>query len=162
MRPSCNKPQAEMTARPSLYPQGKFKDKPCKRCGTVFSPQAPSHLYCSQQCADDGWSHNYLKNEYGISKDEYDSLKEEQGSKCAICGGEGFLMKSTHWSKLVVDHCHTTGAVRGLLCHNCNRGLGLFKDSPDALRKAAEYLESATTISKESTGKCSEAHDSES
>lgn len=162
MRPSCNKPQSEMTAKPSMYPQGKFKDKPCKRCGTLFSPQAPSHLYCSQQCADDGWSHNYLKNEYGLSKNEYDALKVTQDNKCAICGGEGFLMRKHHWSKLVVDHDHKTGVVRGLLCHNCNRALGLFKDNPKTLKNAALYLERATTISQESTDKCSEAHDSES
>lgn len=162
MRPSCNKPQSEMTAKPSMYPQGKFKDKPCKRCGTMFSPQAPSHLYCSQKCADDGWSHNYLTNEYGLSKNQYDEMKKAQGDKCALCGGEGFLMLKHHWCKLVVDHDQQTGTVRGLLCHNCNRGLGLFKDRPEVLRLAAEYLERATTISKESTGKCSEAHDSES
>jgi hypothetical protein len=162
MRPSTNKPQSEMSANPSKYPQGKFKDKPCKCCGKMFSPQAPSHLYCSQQCADDGWSHNYLKNEYGISKKTYDEVKHQQGHRCAICGGEGFLMKTTHWSKLVVDHDHDTGAVRGLLCHNCNRGLGLFKDNPQALREAADYLERATTIPQGSTPKPVEAHGNES
>jgi hypothetical protein len=43
--------------------------------------------------------------------------------------------------KLAVDHCHDTGKVRRLLCHNCNRALGLFKDNSDILRKAADYVE---------------------
>lgn len=150
-----------MTANPKNYPQGYFKDKPCKRCGTPFSPKAPSHLYCSQKCVDYSWNDNYLKNEYGLSKKEFDTMKEEQKGKCAICGGEGFLMRAHHWSKLVVDHDHSTGSVRGLLCHNCNRALGLFQDSPENLRRAAEYLERATTISKESTPKLVEAHNSE-
>lgn len=63
-----------------------------------------------------------------------------QGGLCAICGGDGFVMKGCHKMKLVVDHCHETGVVRGLLCHNCNRGLGLFKDSETSLVEAIKYL----------------------
>lgn len=137
---SYNKPQSEMTASPSKYPQGKFKDKPCKHCGNLFSPQAPSHLYCSQDCVDKGWSDNYLKSTYGITRNQYEELLEKQGGKCAICGGAGFKMRVHHWSSLVVDHDHKTGEVRGLLCHNCNRGIGLLQDSPDVCISAANYL----------------------
>lgn len=161
-RPSCNRPQSEMTATPEKYPQGFFKDKACRKCGTIFSPKAPSHLYCSQDCANYAWSDNYLKNTYGVSKEHYDGIHREQKGKCAICGGEGFLMTKHHWSKLVMDHDHKTGLVRGLLCHNCNRGLGLFKDNKEVLATAIQYLERATTISEESTPKSVEAHSSES
>jgi hypothetical protein len=65
--------------------------------------------------------------------------------------------KERHKLKLVVDHCHSSGEVRGLLCHNCNRALGLLKDSVDSLMRAARYLEGATTISKGSTPKRVEA-----
>jgi hypothetical protein len=69
-------------------------------------------------------------------------MKEEQNNNCFLCGSEGFLMDtSKHSEKLVVDHCHSTGKVRKLLCHNCNRALGLFQDNPEVLRKAANYLE---------------------
>lgn len=141
MYKSMNKPQAEMTATPSKYPQKYFKDKPCKCCGKIFKPNAPSHLYCSQECVDKGWSDGYLKNTYGITQIEYEALEEKQKGKCAICGGDGFKMRDWHWKKLVVDHCHVTGKVRGLLCHNCNRALGLLKDDPQNLLNAVNYLE---------------------
>lgn len=78
---------------------------------------------------------------YGITVDYYNSMLAKQGGGCALCG-----CKDSGCSKkdrLHVDHCHTTGKVRGLLCTNCNQGLGKFKDNPDRLRKAAEYLEDA-------------------
>lgn len=135
-----NKSQAEMTATPDKYPQGYFKEKPCRKCGSMFKPNAPSHLYCSQECADWNLTSNYLKRNYNIDYDSYFDLLETQEQKCKICGGEGFTMKEEHKLKLVVDHDHVTGAVRGLLCHNCNRGLGLFKDSTNNLEAAIEYL----------------------
>ncbi len=55
-------------------------------------------------------------------------------------------MADHHEAKLMVDHDHTTGEVRGLLCHNCNRAIGLLREDPERLRRAIEYLEGATTI----------------
>jgi len=136
-----NKPQSEMTADPLKYPQGKFNEKPCKWCGSIFLPKAPSHLYCSQECADKALSSNYLKRNYGIDLETYNKMLKEHGEVCGICGSEGFLMNpDRHKARLVVDHCHDSGKVRGLLCHNCNRALGLFKDSTDTIQKALNYL----------------------
>lgn len=82
-----------------------------------------------------------LKRHYGMSKAEYTAMLERQDHKCAICGQpEGSVIRGQKIS-LAVDHCHTKGQVRGLLCLHCNRGLGLMKDSPEILRRAAEYLE---------------------
>jgi hypothetical protein len=68
-----------------------------------------------------------------------------QGGKCAICGTELITdtPRSAHIeAKLgVLDHCHESGVVRGWLCALCNVALGRFKDSPELLRKAADYLE---------------------
>lgn len=145
-----------MTATPDKYPQGRFKDKACRRCGTIFSPVAPSHLYCSQECADDAYSERYLKKAYGISLDEYRKMREAHNDRCDICGSEGFTIATGKQRavtlKLAVDHDHITGEIRGLLCHNCNRALGLMQDDVAALRKAADYLEGATTIPKGSSG----------
>lgn len=130
-----------MTASPDKYPQGYFKPKPCKTCETVFEPSAPSHLHCSQDCADRSVVSAYLKRNYKMTLDDYESMLDGQNHKCAICGGKGFCMGKHHKLRLVVDHCHETGKVRGLLCHNCNRGFGLFKDNTGALLKAVDYLE---------------------
>jgi hypothetical protein len=132
-----NKPQAEMAIR---YPEGYFKPKPCRECGETFTPKAPSHLACSQTCADRMLSSRYLQRCYGITLRQYEKLRQNQENLCAICLREGFVMASHHKMKLVVDHCHTSGRVRGLLCHNCNRALGLLRDSDEVLRRAINYL----------------------
>lgn len=80
---------------------------------------------------------NYL---YGMGVEEFGELLASQNGLCAICrtdepGGKG----SWH-----VDHDHDAGGVRGLLCHHCNVGLGNFKDNPQKLRMAADYLERGT------------------
>lgn len=136
-----NKAQSEQTATADKYPQGYFKPKPCKKCATFFTPNSPSHMYCSQECADYGMVSGYLTRCYGITYGDYLRMLEEQRELCKICGREGFVMDvDRHKLKLVVDHCHTTLKVRGLLCHNCNRALGLFRDNLTDLQSAIDYL----------------------
>lgn len=77
---------------------------------------------------------NDLRKMFGIDLAEYARMLDSQNGGCAICG------KTDKHYRLAVDHCHDKGHVRGLLCADCNRGLGLFKDSPDLLTRAAEYL----------------------
>ena len=68
-------------------------------------------------------------------------MLEKQGGVCAICGGSEPKDAGTgHRRRFAVDHCHETGRVRGLLCVNCNSGIGKLKDSPDLLRRALDYL----------------------
>lgn len=69
--------------------------------------------------------------------DVYKKLFEEQGGICAICSSP----ENGRYSHLSIDHDHNTNKIRGLLCNNCNRGLGLLKDSEELLRKAAKYVE---------------------
>ena len=137
------------------HPNGRFNPKPCRACGTEFQPDAPSNLYCSPDCKVLGNRNAYYMRQYSLPVRQYEALLIEQGGCCAICREEGFLMKKHHRAKLLVDHCHATGAVRGLLCHNCNRALGLLQDSPSLLLAAAAYvsrsLEGATTIPQGST-----------
>ena len=118
-----------------------FKAKPCRHCALKFVPKALSNLYCTPECAEAGYDNAYYKRTYRITKRDFDSMWVKQGGKCALCYGDGFLMRAHHRKKLVVDHCHKTGKVRALLCHNCNRALGLFHDNPAVLNRAAMYVE---------------------
>ena len=79
----------------------------------------------------------YLMTTYGISLEQYEELKANQGNKCAICGGKGKGIQEV----LDVDHDHKTGKVRGLLCSKCNSGLGMLQDNPHILKSALQYLE---------------------
>lgn len=81
-----------------------------------------------------------LKKTYGMSLEEYETLHAKQNGKCAVCGKPEISTINGNTLSLAVDHCHKTQDIRGLLCLKCNRGLGLFKDSADLLRKAAKYL----------------------
>jgi hypothetical protein len=74
-----------------------------------------------------------FRQKYGIGLHQYQTILEEQNGVCYICGEKDFR-------NLAVDHDHATGKVRRLLCTSCNTGLGKFKDNPDLLRKAAEYV----------------------
>jgi len=82
-----------------------------------------------------GSRHYHLKRRYGIGADEVEALIAAQGGVCAVCG----TAKPEH-----VDHDHLTGRVRGVLCFNCNGGLGQFRDRVDVLKKAITYLEGTT------------------
>jgi len=90
--------------------------------------------------AENGEYRNYqYMKKYGISLGEYNDLLEKQGGKCAICG---ITREECNTKRaLPVDHDHETGEVRGILCDSCNRGIGLLKENPELLRKAAAYLE---------------------
>lgn len=78
----------------------------------------------------------YLARNYGITEADWDRLFRSQRGKCKICGTH----QSTLARRLHVDHDHETGKVRGLLCVNCNQGLGSFHDDCDLLEKAKQYL----------------------
>jgi len=80
------------------------------------------------------WPRLLLK--YGLSVDDYNRLSEKQNNVCAICGNKNG--KRIH---LAVDHNHSTGMVRGLLCTPCNIGIGNLKEKPEIIRSAAAYLE---------------------
>lgn len=76
---------------------------------------------------------NRLKK-YGITPSDRAAILQSQYGKCAICQCD------ESGRKFHIDHCHSTGTVRGLLCEQCNLGIGKFKDDPDALERAAMYL----------------------
>jgi Recombination endonuclease VII len=79
----------------------------------------------------------YYKRKYGLTREGKQELLESQGNCCAACGSNS----PNHKQGWVVDHCHKSNRVRGILCQPCNLTLGKVKDSPDHLRKLADYLE---------------------
>ncbi len=126
----CTKPLTD------FYKTGRKNDKPdarhyvCKEC-TIKRVTANNDPERARR--------HHLKRQYDITPEEYDAMLEKQDGSCAICHSEtpGNSRRSIYFA---VDHCHTTGAVRGLLCHQCNTALGLIKDSPDTLAKMITYL----------------------
>lgn len=89
----------------------------------------------------------HLRRKFKITVEQYRGMLEAQNGVCGICKmpcdrktkGKLKLMP------LVVDHCHSTGTVRGLLCNSCNLGLGSFKDNPKVLESSADYLRRITS-----------------
>jgi hypothetical protein len=100
----------------------------CKPCHNKRGREAKQRLY-------GGTREYHLRQRYGIGQREVEELLAEQGGVCAICGADN----PEH-----VDHDHKTGHIRGLLCFNCNGGLGQFRDNVDYLTSAITYLKGST------------------
>ena len=78
------------------------------------------------------WSREAAR--YGVSREALRQMWEAQDGKCAICGDP------PQQKRLAVDHCHATGKVRALLCHRCNGAVGMMRDDPALLERAAQYI----------------------
>lgn len=122
------KPLSEY-GKASGRPGGQSQCKDCRKSGKRGKPT-------SDRCKA---SHRewILKNTYGIASEEFDRMLEEQGGVCWIC----HKGPSGRFKHLCVDHCHTTGKVRGLLCHACNKSLGFLEDDPARFKRLIDYLE---------------------
>lgn len=111
----------------------------CVKCGEEFTPTLAAQKYCSGRC----WQSVARKkrektSRVSIPADEYAALMTAQNGQCAICKCDSGI--NNRGDKLAVDHCHTSGKIRGLLCHKCNTALGLMKDSQENLHAAIRYL----------------------
>lgn len=85
-----------------------------------------------------------MRTQYGITLVEFEQMVEDQNHLCACCGVAAISAETVsrrHAERSVVDHCHSTGRVRGILCQPCNLMLGYAKDNVETLRRAASYLE---------------------
>lgn len=80
-----------------------------------------------------------LKKFYGITLEDYDRILAAQGGKCAICGADE-PDKTGYRKHFDVDHCVSTGRIRGIICTNCNNALGRFQHDENLLMKAIMYL----------------------
>lgn len=141
---------------------GKMKAlRKCRTCGleakteedlTLFRVSAKSKFSRDNHCKDchrsegrDYWKTGNGRDKrlkkYGITAEEYNKMFKKQKGRCKICGIHPTEMTDTK-EFLSVDHCHTTGEVRGLLCDSCNLGLGKFYDNIELLENAITYLSS--------------------
>lgn len=91
---------------------------------------------CTKQAAKSGFKDWKLRKYYGITAEQFRTIHDSQKGLCAICNRPNVTDKQA----LSVDHCHKTLKIRGLLCANCNRGLGLFQDNPMLMERAADYI----------------------
>lgn len=130
---SCyvEKDRSEFYARGGLFTSAgrPVLSSHCKECD-----RAKQRAYESDH-ADVKRAKNLMAN-YGITPEQYDEMLVRQDFGCAICGKQ-----DNFGDRLCVDHCHETGVVRGLLCHACNRAIGLLGDNTNRLKKAIKYLE---------------------
>lgn len=110
----------------------------CKQCYSHYRRQY--YLHNKQRHQETG-RRNHLQSKYGLSVKDYEEMIQACSGLCAICSGSADV-GSTGGPH--VDHCHETGRVRGILCGNCNRGLGLFQDRIEVLRGAIQYLDKWT------------------
>lgn len=126
---------------------------PCTICGLL--KKYPDDFYQGQgrqcrSCKYERYKHWYktprgkyvirrhnLKRLFGITPEQYDRLLAKQSGVCAICGRHPDPSEPRRFH---VDHCHSTGRVRGILCGQCNSGIGKLKDDPALLERAAAYL----------------------
>lgn len=133
------KPTAPATCHPDKVVHARGL---CRRCYRKTNYSEREKLANKRRLADyatrnPGYAREtQLRRNYGLSLERYAEMLAAQGNACAICRtrtprGHGAFH---------VDHCHDTGRIRGLLCHNCNVGLGNFKDSTSHLVAAIEYL----------------------
>jgi len=105
--------------------------------------------YCSKKCADRAGK---LIKQYGVTTADVYAIYKEQSGRCAICDTKGDIHELGFKTKqpFHIDHDHYSGKVRGLLCAECNKGLGMFKDNRLFLSKAIEYLTSHSGDNRES------------
>jgi|DEB0MinimDraft_6_1074348.scaffolds.fasta_scaffold92430_2 hypothetical protein len=113
----------------------------CKECYRTRQREKWSQLSIEKRrerknnnkCSTPEWHREYkLKTKYGLTTEDFSSMILEQNSCCKIC--------NQHMDNPQVDHCHTTGKVRGLLCRACNTSLGLLKENPETLRNMISYI----------------------
>lgn len=106
--------------------------------GTALEGMGFKTIYKTKKQKSRANRNRQIKHRYGITLDEWEKIKSNQNHSCAIC--------KLKVKRLVIDHCHKTLQVRGLLCSQCNTMLGMAKDTTEMLNSAIKYLEKYETI----------------
>lgn len=128
----------------ALHPKGKHGRNPkCKACkngmASRFYTDNKEVILARQRDQRAGQGHR-RRHLFGLTPEDVKALIAAQDGCCAIC------RTPLPFEKFCVDHCHTTGKIRGMLCNGCNVGLGMFRDRPELLSKAISYLKMAEGV----------------
>ena len=109
-----------------------------KRCKTCHKGIVKGK-YCSKECSKRAYN---LKQRYNLTPEDVYKLYKTQRGRCGICDVKGDIRELGYNNRdgLVIDHDHVTGEIRGLLCSDCNKGIGLLKDNRLILQGAIRYL----------------------
>lgn len=137
MRKTCTKCKQEKSID-DFYVRNKrtmIRQCVCKEC---------TKTRVKSQYDADRVRNNHFKRNYGITLEQHSEMFEQQDGRCACCGNTG----DGKWSQLCVDHCHSTGTVRELLCRRCNMVLGEVNDDPTLLLTLAAYLQKHGSVSR--------------
>ncbi|WP_432169062.1 endonuclease VII domain-containing protein [Streptomyces sp. 1222.5] len=138
-------------ARARYWRENPKEQRTCGWCGADITHRRGSARFCLAECSQKNRNALVtpeqrraarLWSRYKITAEAYAALLHAQDGACAICRAASPGTSHGFWH---VDHCHTSGKVRGLLCSTCNTGLGSFRDHPVYLRRAADYLEAAAS-----------------
>ncbi len=146
------KPKEEFYSRKSRKRGHNYR---CKMCEKAYTQQPHARELLRERARR--YSHRLKKenpeeyyrrsrrsclNQYGLTEKDYEELLEKQNGVCAICGKPPYGKRAAHnqESKLHIDHNHTTGKVRGLLCTRCNTSIGGFDENISIIEKAIQYL----------------------
>ena len=146
--PTCKetKPISEFCSRGNESNPNKIVWHRCRSCNATICNGRMRRRIASGEARED-YKKRYktrrwdkLLKEYGITQEEYNELEAHQEYTCAICKEPETAMYKDVKCRLVVDHNHVTGVIRGLLCRACNIALGNFREDPKRLQSAIEYL----------------------
>jgi hypothetical protein len=116
------------------YSSDPEKAKQVSKDWRIRNPDKRQEIWLNYKARD---KHKKLVSKYNITLEQYLDMHEMQGGTCAICE----LPEIVQGRDLAVDHDHSTGKVRGLLCSKCNRGIGMFNDDAKTIKKAMMYVQ---------------------
>ena len=108
----------------------------CKKCTSAYSTIWARNRVVNREHLNKIQRKSRLKKDYGLTVEDFNNMRQAQDFRCLIC----LRHEDTFKYGLYVDHSHETNLVRGLLCNNCNRGIGYLRDNKNCVRRAFEYL----------------------
>jgi hypothetical protein len=107
-----------------------------------YTQETPQKPLVVQSSTSKYYAEKLRKSKWGLTPEQYETLLAKQHNSCAICGCDLMQINPKYRH---IDHNHTTGEIRGILCHSCNMGIGCLKDSQELLTAALHYLTTAST-----------------